>query len=80
MAQDVDKSDLLRRVETLINNPEEFRVRKKMTRNGKSQNNGWQYAKASPFCSATAKCRCKLTRVTSESDAKVYFPYAPLQR
>ena len=32
-----DKSGLVLRVETVINNPEEFKVRKKVTRKGKSK-------------------------------------------
>ncbi len=32
-----DKSGLVLRVETVINNPEEFRVRKKVSRKGKCQ-------------------------------------------
>src|SRR5881296_1443644 len=53
-----DKSGLVLRVETVINNPEEFRVRKGVRREGQTRMEWVPCARGSLTCSVIKKCRC----------------------
>jgi len=50
-----DKADLVLRIETVINNPEDFRVRKKVLRKGKQRTEWVEMRKALPICTATVR-------------------------
>lgn len=54
-----DKAGLVLRIETVINNPEEFRVSKKVLRDGSSAPSGCSCARAWRICSDTARSHCR---------------------
>ena len=60
-----DKAGLVLRIETVINNPQEFRVRKQVLRHGKQRTEWYSCEKAWLICSDTARSRCKPTPATS---------------
>ena len=62
----LDKAGLVLRIEAVINNPEEFRVRKQVWRYRQAARPvGAAAPKAWPICSDTARSRCRPTPVTS---------------
>jgi len=60
-----DKAGLVLRIETVINNPNEFRVRKQVLRDGKQRTEWVELRKGVAISSATARSRCRPTPVTS---------------